>query len=336
MDTRERWEEEARSAWLYAQLARAERDPRRRALFEALGVAAAHQASLVEAEAGRSFGEVSPRLRGRLVALLARTLGTQVVRPFLAALKIRGLSAWDAPILGHPHPILPPSEDARGHHGRSSGTLRAAVFGMNDGVVSNTALVLGVVGAGMEPGAAIATGVAGLLAGAFSMAAGEYVSVASQRELYEFQVAEEEDELARYPAAEAEELAVIYAARGVPLDVARASAQALVADPARALDALVREELGLDPRNLGSPAWAALASFASFAVGAGLPLVPLAAGRGIGWTLAAAGTGLFVVGAVIALFSGRSALLGGARMLAIGGLAGAATYTAGTLVGGVL
>jgi VIT1/CCC1 family predicted Fe2+/Mn2+ transporter len=203
-------------------------------------------------------------------------------------------------------------------------------------VVSNTALVLGVIGAGLEPAAAVATGVAGLLAGAFSMAAGEYVSVASQRELFEFQVAEEKDELSRYPAEEAEELAVIYAARGMPVDLARRTAHALVKDPAKALDALVREELGLDPGNLGSPVRAALASFGSFAIGAGLPLVPLAGGRGIEWTLAAAGTGLFVVGAVISLFSGRSALAGGLRMLGIGAAAGAATYAAGCLVGSAI
>ena len=133
------------------------------------------------------------------------------------------------------------------------GTLRAGVFGANDGLVSNTCLVMGVAGAAVDPSIILLTGVAGLLAGAFSMAAGEYISMLSQREMFEYQIAQERDELERYPAEEAEELALIYAARGIPIDEARNVAAKLIANPQQALDTLAREELGLNPDDLGSP-----------------------------------------------------------------------------------
>ncbi len=127
------------------------------------------------------------------------------------------------------------------------------MFGVNDGLVSNTCLVMGVAGAAVEPGIILLTGVAGLLAGAFSMAAGEFISMLSQKEMFEYQIGQEKDELERYPAEEAEELALIYAARGVPLDEARKITKKLIANPDQALDTLAREELGLNPDDLGSP-----------------------------------------------------------------------------------
>ena len=147
------------------------------------------------------------------------------------------------------------------HKSLGGGTLRAGVFGVNDGLVSNTCLVMGVAGAAVEPGIILITGVAGLLAGAFSMAAGEFISMLSQKEMFEHQISQEKDELERYPAEEAEELALIYAARGIPLKEARNVAKKLIANPEKALDTLAREELGLNPDDLGSPIGAAVSSF---------------------------------------------------------------------------
>lgn len=279
-----------------------------------------------------------PSGRARLVAALARAFGPRRLRAVLPALKIRGLSAWDVPAMGHPTPLT--VEDiGRSHHRSRGGTLRAAVFGVNDGLVSNTSLILGVAGASASPDTLLLSGLTGLLAGAFSMATGEWVSMASQRELYEKQIAEERDELQRYPEAEAEELALIYTARGLPAEDAHRVASLLVHDPDRALDTLAREELGLDPTDLGSPWGAAFSSFLAFAAGAAIPLMPLVLGAGDAAVPIAAGLAagaLFTVGAVLSLFSGRSAWLGGARMLAIGAAAGAATWGVGRLLGGAV
>ncbi len=207
---------------------------------------------------------------------------------------------------------------------------------MNDGLVSNTALILGVAGAAADNRIILLSGVAGLLAGAFSMAAGEYVSVRSQRELFEYQIGLEREELAEYPEEEAEELALIYAARGIPKDQAREMARRITADPARALDTLAREELGLDPDDLGSPVGAALSSFGAFALGATLPIIPFALSSGtpaLGAAVTLAGLALFGVGAALSLFTGRGAFRGGLRMLAIGTAAGAATFFIGRLLG---
>ncbi len=204
---------------------------------------------------------------------------------------------------------------------------------MAAGLVSNTCLVMGVAGAAAEPSVLILTGVAGLLAGAFSMAAGEFISMLSQKEMFEHQIAQERDELERYPKEEAEELALIYAARGLPLAEARDVATKLIANPEQALDTLAREELGLNPDDLGSPSGAAISSFIAFSIGASLPLIPFLLGLSPGVPIAAAisGAALAVVGAVLSLFSGRSALLGGLRMLLIGSAAAAATYSIGSL-----
>jgi VIT1/CCC1 family predicted Fe2+/Mn2+ transporter len=192
---------------------------------------------------------------------------------------------------------------------------------------------MGVAGAAVEPSLLVLTGVAGLLAGAFSMAAGEYVSMLSQKEMFEHQIAQEKDELERYPKEEAEELALIYAARGIPLAEARDVAAHLIANPDKALDVLAREELGLNPDDLGSPTGAAISSFICFSIGASLPIIPflLKVSNGVAVAAAISGAALFVVGAVLSLFSGRSALIGGVRMLLIGSAAATATYMIGTL-----
>lgn len=336
------WHEEKQSAWLYRVLASYERDPRRNMLFSSLADAAESQARIWEAQIVGEGGTVPkrfhPTLRARLVAGLIHVLGPERVRPILAAMKLRGMSLYGAATLepGHPMPTSV-AEIGQRHRGvGAGGNLRAAVFGINDGLVSNTSLIMGVAGATSNSDFILLTGVAGLLAGALSMAAGEYVSVRSQRELYEHQIGLERAELQQYPEEEAEELALIYNARGLPLDQARQMATTMIQDPEHALDILAREELGLNPEDLGSPFGAAGSSFLSFAVGGLIPLVPFLFASGnqaVGIAAALAGLALFCVGALISLFTGKRFVFGGARMLLIGGGAGLATYLIGSLLG---
>jgi VIT1/CCC1 family predicted Fe2+/Mn2+ transporter len=278
----------------------------------------------------------APDLRARMVAALVRRHGPRPLRAILVAMKVRGLSVYSHASPGHPLPTTL-EEVGKRHRGISGGgNLRAAVFGVNDGLVSNASLILGVAGASASNSIILLSGVAGLLAGAFSMASGEYVSVRSQREMFEHQIGLERDELAQYPEEEAEELALIYAARGLAREDALKLAKAIIADPAQALDTLAREELGLNPDELGSPWGAAIFSFVSFATGALVPLLPFlafAGERALPVSIAITGLALFGVGAAISLFTGKSAMRDGLRMLAIGAAAGALTYGMGRLLG---
>jgi len=247
---------------------------------------------------------------------------------------IYGTSVAQEP--GHAQPQKAGALEHRHRGLGGGGNLRAGVFGVNDGLVSNASLLLGVAGATSDPHVVILTGVAGMAAGAFAMAAGEYVSVQSQRELYEYQIGLERDELQQYPEAEAQELALIYAAKGLPPREADRLAQRLVSDPEHALDTLAREELGLNPSELGSPWGAAMSSLLSFAIGAAIPVLPFAFGAGSNaMAIAAALTALslFGVGATLSLFTGRKAFASGARMLLLGGLAAGVTYGVGRAFG---
>ncbi len=340
MNPAQSWHEEMQSAWLYRALAEAEPEARMSALFATLAQAAeqqaAHWAGMIAAQ-DRRLPVFVPDRRARLVAALAKRLGPRRLKPALAAMKVRGLSAYGSAAAGHAMPT-DVSMIGRGHRSPGGGNLRAAIFGVNDGLVSNASLILGMVGASAGTGTVLATGVAGLLAGALSMAAGEFVSVRSQREMFEYQIGLEADELEEYPEAEAEELALIYAARGLPIEEARAFANTLVRDPKRALDVLAREELGLNPDDLGSPFGAATFSFIAFTIGALVPLLPFFLGATLPnaayFGAGAAGLGLFATGASLSLFTGRNAWLGGLRMLAIGGGAGAVTFGIGSVIGG--
>jgi VIT1/CCC1 family predicted Fe2+/Mn2+ transporter len=337
-DPRESWFQERQSAWLYRRLAVIERDPPKRQLFESLALAAEEQAGTWARLAGPGHSPESfrPSTRARLVAALVGRLGVRPLRPVLVAMKMRGMSVYDrAAIDGHAMPTRADQVGAR-HRGGGGGNLRAAVFGINDGLVSNASLIMGVAGAGVDPGYVLTAGVAGLLAGALSMAAGEYVSVRSQREMFEYQIGLEQEELAEYPDEEAEELALIYAARGMDIERARELSQELMRNPEHALDTLAREELGLNPDDLGSPWGAAASSFAAFAAGAVMPLLPFLAGAGaraIGIAVLLTVASLFAVGMTLSLFTGRNALLGALRMVAIGGGAGITTWLIGRLVG---
>jgi len=331
-DALARWRSEKTAAYLSGAVAAAEPDPARARLFRQMAVAAGEQAGILAKELPQTPA-FTPSLRSRLIVFLIGIFGPRAMRPVLSASKVRGVSVYSGKVeTSHPWPTSV-EEVGRRHKFYGGGTLRAGVFGVNDGLVSNTCLVMGVAGAAVEPAVLILTGVAGLLAGAFSMAAGEYISMLSQREMFEHQIAQEKDELERYPKEEAEELALIYAARGIPLEEARDVAAHLIANPEKALDTLAREELGLNPDDLGSPTGAALSSFIAFSIGASLPIIPFLLGlpHGIAVAAAISGTALFVVGAVLSLFSGRSALLGGVRMLLIGSAAAIATYFIGSL-----
>lgn len=332
------WHEEKESAWLYRVVAECERGTTREALFKELAQSAEHQADIwldVIARAGDPPPpDFRPGLRARIVARLTRTFKPRAMRGILTAMKVRGMSLYAQPTpLGMPVRL----EDVGRRHqsGVTGNVLRAGVFGVNDGLVSNAALIYGIAGAGAESSVILLTGVAGLLAGAFSMAAGEYVSVRAQREMFEYQIGLERDELAAYPEEEAAELTLIYTAKGMEPAEARRLADMLIQDPPRALDTLAREELGLNPDELGSPWTAAISSFSAFTGGAALPLLPFLfeAGNALLLSIAFTAAGLFAVGASMSLFTGRSALLSGLRMLGIGGGAGLATYFIGTWLG---
>jgi vacuolar iron transporter family protein len=336
------WYHEKESAWLYRQVAAAEADPAKSALFLKLAAAAEEQASKWQLAAQRDGASATrqfvPSLRARIVARLLGRFDPRSLRPVLAAMKLRGLSIYSAPpaAAGHAMPTSLAQVGAR-HRSALGGGLRAAVFGVNDGLISNVSLVLGVAGSGAASGYVLTAGVAGLLAGALSMAAGEYVSVRSQREMYEYQIALEREELAEYPQEEAEELALIYQARGVALEQAREVSRALLANPQAALDVLAREELGLNPDDLGSPWRAASSSFVAFALGAAVPLVPFLGGfTGTHATVTAVAitlVSLFAVGLGLSLFTGRDAVRSALRMVLIGGSAGAVSYLVGHAVG---
>ncbi len=330
------WFHERESAWLYRRVVECEPDARRKELFSSLAAAAERQAERWERGAA-SVPVFSPTLRARIVAWLLRRVGPRPLKTALAAMKLRGLSVYDASALpGHEMPTSVEQIGLR-HKSVSGGNLRAAVFGVNDGLVSNTSLIMGVAGAGASADFILTTGVAGLLAGALSMAAGEYVSVRSQREMYEYQIGLERDELAEYPEEEAEELALIYSARGMAIERARELSRQMMSKPAQALQALAREELGLNPDDLGSPWGAAGFSFISFALGAMLPLIPFVLRVNERFILLAAvaisGCALLAVGLAISLFTGRSAWRSGLRMVAIGSGAATATWLIGRLLG---
>jgi VIT1/CCC1 family predicted Fe2+/Mn2+ transporter len=336
----ESWHEEKQSAFLYRVLAGCEPTPENKTLFLKLADAADEQAlhwQKLAADKGVVLPTgFQPAMRARLVAHMLRRLGPERMLPVLAAMKVRGLSVYTQGAPGGHGTPMAGQPEFRHRRMSGSGSLRAAVFGVNDGLVSNASLILGMAGASLQNPMILLTGVAGLLAGAASMAAGEYVSMRSQREMFEYQIGLEEQELKAYPEEEAEELALIYEARGIPAEDARRLSNLLITDPDRALDTLAREELGLNPRELGSAWGAASASFIAFALGASLPLLPFlwqhaaySLEVSIGLTLA----GLFGTGAAVSLFTGRSPWWSGLRMMLIGALAGAVTFLVGRLFG---
>lgn len=345
---------------MYRSLAKAEKDSQRAEIFEKLAAAeeqhAARWAKLLE-DNGVRPPVYKASLRVKLLGWISRSVGTQHVLPVVSGFESRdqgeyigqaeakGLPAAER---SHSRTLqLMLKENAaagvqsivkaeRWHSQGYGGSLRAAVFGVNDGLVSNFGLVMGVAGTNAEPRFVLLAGVAGLLAGAFSMAAGEYISVRSQRELYEQQMALEAQELESSPEEEHEELALIYQAKGIPRDQANELASQILSNPNTAIETLAREELGLDPDSLGSPWTAALSSFVAFAIGAVIPVLPYLLMRSSGALPVSAtlcGLSLFVVGAVLSIFTGRNMAYSGLRMVSIGALAAGVTFIIGKLLG---
>jgi len=354
---------EVDSAALYRALSDAEHDPRLREVYSRLaGVEEAH-AEFWRKEldrVGAAAGRMRPGWRTHALAWLAQRFGPQFVLPTVTALERRDSGQYD----NQPEAVaggLPAAERSHeriveavagalprggagtalaqyeGRHRGGGNALRAAVLGANDGLVSNLSLVMGVAGASVPGKTILLTGLAGLVAGACSMAMGEWLSVTSARELNQKQIAIEADELARMPEEEEEEMVLIYQAKGLDEPTARALAEKLMANKDTALDTLAREELGIDPDELGGSAWVAGAtSFCLFAAGAIFPVAPFfwtGGAAALIASLALSGIALAAIGAGTSLFTGRNLAFSAARQLLIGYAAAAITYGIGALVG---
>ncbi len=347
-------EMELEAAAMYSALADIETDPHRADVFRKLVVAEMRHAGRWAELLGIDPAGLKPGPLGtqsRLLRLGARLFGTGRVLPILIRSEAKGLEVYAADPeardlvpeerehwralsgLSHPEKTGEPAPEG-GALGRS-GKLRAAVLGVNDGLVSNFSLVMGVAGGTGNPDFILLAGVAGLLAGAFSMAAGEYISMRSQRDVHEYELQKEAMEIRYWPEEELEELELIYQAKGMTREEASRIAHQVMSDPQVALRTMAREELGLDPSELGAPWGAASSSFFAFVFGAFVPIIPylLEAGDSAMWisSLLSAGA-LFAVGGLVAVMSGRNIWLGGLRMLLVGGVAAAVTYGVGSLI----
>jgi vacuolar iron transporter family protein len=370
-DPKRRYQEnlqgEIDSASLYHTLSKVEKNPQLAQVYNRL-------AAIEEAHAefwrtrlklvGQHVPKLHPHFKSRALGWLAKYFGPSFVLPTINTLEQIDSSQYDnqadavagglpkaersharilEAVAGTTPQALTGGTLARlegRHRGAGGNALRAAVLGANDGLVSNLSLIMGVAGASLTPHAVLITGLAGLLAGACSMALGEWLSVNSSRELYQRQISAEAEELEQVPEEEMEELALIYQAKGLPADQAKALAEKLIANKSTALDTLAREELGIDPDELGGSAWtAAASSFLLFAVGAIFPVAPfffLAGSNAVFASLASSGVALFFIGAGTTLFTGRGALFSGLRQLFVGLIAAAITYGIGHFIGAAL
>lgn len=361
----ERWREllasERDAAALYSRLAAAEAGERRQVFSELAAIEnrhAAHWESKLRDAGAEVPAPGRPTLRTRLLGAAADRVSVRAVLPLIERAERADAGMYDnepdalpgmaADERGHaralarlvdgdnPDPMRQIARRERWHRGDRSGALRAGVFGVSDGLVSNTALVMGFAGSGAPHTVTLLAGVAGLLAGSFSMAAGEYISMSSQREMYQREIALEQAELEEKPEEERSELVLIYRAKGLPGAEAERLADKIMADDAVALDTLAREELGLDPGQLGSPWSAAVSSLLAFAAGAFVVVAPYLAGGGAAALVAAivlALAAMFGVGATIGALNGRSAVRMGLRQMLVGAVAAAVTYGVGHLIG---
>ena len=309
--------------------------------------------------AGVDTSRMSPAWRARVLMFIARHFGPSLVVPTIAEREASDQAMYDE----QPEALARMPGDERSHarlfrelaggggatggtiatiEGRHRGSggnqLRAAVLGANDGLVSNLSISMGVAGASQGGHAVLIAGFAGMLAGALSMAIGEWLSVQSARELYAHQVKVEREELLQVPDEEEEELTLIYQAKGLTAEQARHMSQSIVSgDLGQAVDTLAREELGIDPNELGGSAWVAAAtSFVLFALGAIVPLSPFIFASGMGAvaaSIAVSAVALMLVGAAITVVTGSSVLRTGGRQVLLGMSAAAITFGLGTLVG---
>ena len=360
-----RWREllaaERDAAELYSRLADAEAGERAQVFRDLAAIErthAAHWESRLRSAGAEVPAPGQPSLRTRLLGAAAGRLSVQAVLPLIERAERADAGMYDSepdalPGMaadershartlarlvdgGRPNPATQIARREPWHRGDRSGALRAAVFGVSDGLVSNTALVMGFAGSGTSHTVTLLAGIAGLLAGSFSMAAGEYISMSSQREMYQREIALEQAELDEKPEEERAELALIYRAKGLARADAERLADKIMADREVALDTLTREELGLDPGQLGSPWVAAFSSLLSFAIGAFVVVLPYLAGSGtaaLGAAIGLALAAMFGVGATIGALNGRSAVKMGLRQMLVGALAAAVTYGVGTLIG---
>jgi VIT1/CCC1 family predicted Fe2+/Mn2+ transporter len=373
VEATKRWREfltsEREAAELYTRLGAAESGERREIFRELADIErkhAAHWEGKLRAAGAVVPPPRQPSVRTRLLGTIASRLSTRAVLPLIERAERGDASIYDddpdaAPGMAadersHARAIArladPSSRpvpggsrvDARAaigarerwHRGDRSGALRAGVFGVSDGLVSNTALVMGFAGSGASGSATLLAGVAGLLAGSFSMAAGEYISMSSQREMFQREISLEAAELTERPEEERAELVLIYRAKGLAREDAERLADKIMADRTVALDTLAREELGLDPSALGSPWTAAASSFIAFAIGAFVVVIPYLVGSGTAALLTAIGlaaAALFAVGATIGVLNGRPAIRSGLRQFLVGAVAAAVTYGVGHLIG---
>jgi VIT1/CCC1 family predicted Fe2+/Mn2+ transporter/rubrerythrin len=354
--------DERDGAALYEGLAQHEKDASKAASLREIGQAERRHADIWQKKLEREGVAIPPdrpSSRVRVLVWLARRLGTAAVVPMVLEAEATDAEKYDAQggdaiaiadeerahrralvglSRGEPTEAreLIASRERWHRSSRAAGSIRAAIFGMNDGLISNLSLIAGVAGAGVEPRTVVVTGVAGLLAGAFSMAAGEYTSVASQRDLLQRQVAMEKREIAEAPEEEAAELALIFKQKGLSTEQASRTAAEILKNPDSALDTLVREELGLDPQELGSPMHAAVSSFGMFSVGALVPILPFLATHGSSAVAIAAGLCFVVlagVGGLVGFLSGTSVATSAARMAGLGALAAGVTYGVGRIFG---
>ena len=366
-------QDERNSAALYRAIADVEPNPQLKSVYQRLGETEERHSYFWEAKlraAGHPLPPFRLNWRTRTLIFLARRFGPSFVLPNIEPLEQIDSHKYDlqpeARAGGLPQQeqsharilraITSNPVGARGsqvglegrqiaqlegrHRAIGGNALRAAVLGANDGLLSNFSLVMGVSGASLSGNSVLITGVAGLLAGACSMALGEWLSVQSAREFYERQMRVEQQEVIEVPEEEAEELALIYQAKGLPEDEAQSLAQRIIKDETAALDTMAREELGINPEELGGSPWtAACASFGLFAVGAIIPVAPfffLSGTMGVAVSAALSALALFGIGAGITLLTGRDAVYSGLRQVLFGLLAAAITFGLGRLIGASL
>ena len=359
--------DERNAAHLYHTLSKAEKNPNIAEVYERMAaIEDRHAAAFTRRlqDAGIPIPPYRLTWRTRLLEAVARRFGPETVLPSLSAMEqnasntfqgkagaadpqIQQMNAEEnshSRLLGQITRSAPRGMEGsalaqlEGRHRATGGNaLRAAVLGANDGLVSNLSLVMGVAGADLSGKAILITGFAGLLAGAFSMALGEWLSVQSSRELYKNQIKIETQEIDTAPEEETEELALIYQSRGIEKEQAQQMAARIMQDRGSAVETLAREELSVDPKELGGSAWtAAITSFLLFAIGAIIPVFPFIFLSGIGavaLSIVLSTVGLFVIGSGITLFTGRSVLFSGSRMVLFGLAAAAITYGLGKLIG---
>jgi VIT1/CCC1 family predicted Fe2+/Mn2+ transporter len=357
------WQGEVDSAAQYRAMAASEGSGDGAKVYESLAAIEEKHAAFWEsrlADAGHAPGARKPSWRARILIWCAKRWGARSILPTIASQEYvsrhdyvpqretarTGMTSEERMHARVLQTMLSKTSGVEGttlgriegrHHSLGGNTLRASVLGANDGLCSNLALVMGVAGASVSEHAVLVTGLAGLLAGACSMGLGEWVSVTSSRELSEREMKIEKSELEANPEQEREELQLIYEAKGLDPKEAQELSTKLLADPATALDVLSREELGIDPVDKGGSPWAAAASsMLLFALGAIVPVWPfffLHGTSAILASIAAGAAGLFLIGATISIFTGRSALFSGARQLSLGLMAAGVTFAIGRIVG---